>query len=124
MRGLGRSRYLDNNAHLLAVNHLYKPMPTRDLRLQLTALHDSQDASSGEETTYYYPSQTIIVSEAEDYHAQLNRLDAELGYERNDSNVFIKNNLSGALSLQKTRLNLLTNGDILQQRIRPIKKAT
>ena len=119
VRGLGRSRYLDNNAHLLAVNHLYKPMPTRDLRLQLTALHDSQDASSGEETTYYYPSQTITVSEAEDYHAQLNRLDAELGYERNDSNVFIKNNLSGALSLQKTRLNLLTNGDILQQRIRP-----
>ena len=122
VRGLKRERYLRNNAHLVATNHLYKPSPTRDLRLQVTALHDEQDAAHGEETTYYYPSQTITVSEAEDYHSQENRLDAELGYERNDTNAFFKNVLSGTLSLHKSRLALNTNGTALEQRIRPQRR--
>lgn len=122
VRGLKRERYLRNNAHLAATNHLYKPSSARSLRLQLTALHDEQDAAHGEETTYYYPSQTVTVSEAEDYHSQENRLDAELGYERNDSNVFLKNVLSGTLSLHKSRLALNTNGTPLEQRIRPQRR--
>ena len=123
MRGLDRERYLDNNAHLAAVNHLYKPSPTRDLRLQLTALHDEQDAAHGDETTYYYPSETVTVREEEDYHAQENRLDAELGYQRNDTAAYIKNTLQGTLSLHKHTLSLLTNGTALQQRIRPQRKS-
>ena len=123
VRGLDRERYLDNNAHLAAVNHLYKPSPTRDLRLQLTALHDEQDAAHGDETTYYYPSETVTVREEEDYHAQENRLDAELGYQRNDTAAYIKNTLQGTLSLHKRTLSLLTNGTALQQRIRPQRKS-
>lgn len=123
VRGLDRERYLDNNAHLAAVNHLYKPSPTRDLRLQLTALHDEQDAAHGDETTYYYPSETVTVREEEDYHAQENRLDAELGYQRNDTAAYIKNTLQGTLSLHKHTLSLLTNGTALQQRIRPQRKS-
>ena len=123
VRGLDRERYLDNNAHLAAVNHLHKPSPTRDLRLQLTALHDEQDAAHGDETTYYYPSETVTVREEEDYHAQENRLDAELGYQRNDTAAYIKNTLQGTLSLHKRTLSLLTNGTALQQRIRPQRKS-
>lgn len=123
VRGLDRERYLDNNAHLAAVNHLYKPSPTRDLRLQLTALHDEQDAAHGDETTYYYPSETVTVREEEDYHAQENRLDVELGYQRNDTAAYIKNTLQGTLSLHKRTLSLLTNGTALQQRIRPQRKS-
>ena len=123
VRGLDRERYLDNNAHLAAVNHLYKPSSTRDLRLQLTALHDEQDAAHGDETTYYYPSETVTVREEEDYHAQENRLDAELGYQRNDTAAYIKNTLQGTLSLHKRTLSLLTNGTALQQRIRPQRKS-
>lgn len=123
VRGLDRERYLDNNAHLAAVNHLYKPSPTRDLRLQLTALHDEQDAAHGDETTYYYPSETVTVREEEDYHAQENRLDAELGYQRNDTAAYIKNTLQGTLSLHKRTLSLLTNGTALQQRIHPQRKS-
>lgn len=123
VRGLDRERYLDNNAHLAAVNHLYKPSPTRDLRLQLTALHDEQDAAHGDETTYYYPSETVTVREEEDYHAQENRLDAELGYQRNDTAAYIKNTLQGTLSLHKRTLSFLTNGTALQQRIRPQRKS-
>lgn len=123
VRGLDRERYLDNNAHLAAVNHLYKPSPTRDLRLQFTALHDEQDAAHGDETTYYYPSETVTVREEEDYHAQENRLNAELGYQRNDTAAYIKNTLQGTLSLHKRTLSLLTNGTALQQRIRPQRKS-
>ena len=123
VRGLDRERYLDNNAHLAAVNHLYKPSSTRDLRLQLTALHDEQDAAHGDETTYYYPSETVTVREEEDYHAQENRLDAELGYQRNDTAAYIKNTLQGTLSLHKRTLSFLTNGTALQQRIRPQRKS-
>lgn len=122
VQGLKRERYLRNNAHLAAVNHLLKMSGTRNLRMQLTALHDEQDAAHSEETTYYYPSQTITVSEAEDYHAQENRLDAELNYERNDTTAFVKNNLSGTLSLHKSRLSLYTNGTPLEQRIHPQRR--
>lgn len=122
VKGLDRERYLDNNAHLLAVNHLYKPQKDRDLRLQLTAIHDEQTSGHSEETAYYYPSQTLVVTEDESYHAQLNQLDIDLGYQRNDQKMYLKDNLRGILSLHKTLLDLLTNGTALQQRIRPQRK--
>lgn len=109
-KNIDRSRYLSNDAHLVSMNHLYKPQKSTDLRLQITALHDKQSASQKTETEYYYPSQTLIISEQENFRGQENRLEAEMSFIQNDSNVYLKNTLRGMMGLHKNELSLVVNG--------------
>lgn len=108
-KGIAPSRYLSNNAHLIAVNHLYKIQKEKDLRLQLVALHDKQSAMHEMESTYFYPSQTVVINEQEQYRGVENRIEAEMSYTQNDSNVYIENTLRGTASLHKSELSLITN---------------
>lgn len=108
-RGIDRSRYLSNDAHLAAMNYLYKPRKENDLRLQLVALHDEQSAAHETETVYFYPSQTVAVSEQEKYQGIENRLETEIAYIQNDNNAYIKNVLRGTIGLHKNNLSLFTN---------------
>lgn len=108
-RGIDRSRYLSNDAHLVAVNHLYKPQKEKDLRLQITALHDELSAGNETETTYFYPTQTLVISEDEKYRGIKNRLEAEFAFTRNGSNVYIKNIVRGTASLHKSELAMTSN---------------
>lgn len=109
-KNIDRSRYLSNDAHLVSMNHLYKPQKNKDLRLQITALHDKQFASHQAETEYYYPSQTLTISEQENFLGQENRLEAEMSYIQNDSNVYLKNTLRGMVGLYKSELSLTADG--------------
>lgn len=120
--GVDPERYLFNNAHLIAVNHLYKPNKETDLRLQLSALHDESTAEHQSATTYFYPSQTIVVNEQEEYAGQENRAEGELTYQLNDSSIFIRNSLKGTIGLQKSNLDLLVNDEKTRELIHPQRK--
>ena len=112
-------RYLENESHLLAINHLYKPNADTDLRLQLSALHNEETRTYESGTTYYYPSQTITIDEVEDYHGGENKLEGELTYKLNSRSIYINNTLSGSTQLNKGRLELTTDGEALLERIHP-----
>lgn len=120
--GLDPERYLFNNAHLAAVNHLYKPNKETDLRLQLSALHNETTAEHQSSTTYFYPSQTILVNEQEKYAGQENRAEGELTYQLNDSSVYIKNTLKGTIGLHKSNLDLLVNNEKTKELTHPQRK--
>lgn len=121
--GIDRSRYLSNDAHLAAMNYLYKPRKETDLRLQLVALHDEQSAVHETETEYFYPSQRVTVSEQEKYRGIENRLETEMAYTQNDSNAYIKNVLKGTIGLHKNKLSLFTNSSPTHVRNHPQRKA-
>lgn len=110
-KGIERSRYLSNDVHLVATNHLYKLRKEKDLRLQLVAMHDRQSASHEVETIYFYPSQTVVVSEQEKYQGTENRLEAEMSYTQNDTNLYIKNTTKGMIGLHKNELSLFANNN-------------
>lgn len=114
-----RERYLQNESHLLAVNHLYKPNNDTDLRLQLSALHNEETSTYESGTTYYYPSQTITIHEVEDYHGSENKLEGELTYKLNNSKTYLTNTLSASTWLDKGHLELTTDGEALVERIHP-----
>ncbi|MBR8708197.1 TonB-dependent receptor [Bacteroides pyogenes] len=116
------SRYLFNDAHLGAINHLYKPDKTNDIRLQLSFLHQKERAEYRSGTTYFYPSQTITVDEREQYNGQENRAEGEFTYQLNDSALFLKNKIKGLLGLHKSSLNLWVNDEKTGQRTHPQRK--
>lgn len=115
-------RYLFNESHLAAINHLYKPNKKTDLRLQLNALHNEETANYQSATTYFYPSQTVIIDETENYSGQENRVEGELTYLLNDSSVYIKNTLRGRIGLHKSRLDLIVNEQKTNEYIHPEQK--
>lgn len=115
-------RYLFNQSHLAAVNHLYRPNTKTDLRLQLTALHTEETSDHQSGTTYFYPSQTITVSEKEHYAAQENRAEGELTYQLNDSSIYLKNTLKGEIGLHKSNLELDVDGQRINEHIHPQQK--
>ncbi len=110
-KGIERSRYLSNDAHLVAMNHLHKLRKDKDLRLQLVALHDEQSSSNEAESMYFYPSQTVVIREQEEYKGIENLLEAEVSYTQNDSNFYIKNTMKGMMGLHKNRLSLFSNSN-------------
>ncbi|MDO5421841.1 MAG: carboxypeptidase-like regulatory domain-containing protein [Bacteroides sp.] len=115
-------RYLFNESHLAAINHLYKPNNKTDLRLQFNALHNEETANHQSATTYFYPSQTVIIDETENYSGQENRAEGELTYLLNDSSVYIKNTLKGKIGLHKSRLNLIVNKQKTNEYVHPEQK--
>lgn len=115
-------RYLFNNSHLAAINHLYKPNQKTDLRLQFSALHNEETFRRQSGTTYFYPSQTVIIDEAENYFGHENRAEGEVTYLINDSAIYIKNTLKGTIGLYKSNLELTVNKQKINERIHPERK--
>lgn len=120
--GLDRERYLFNQSHLVAANHLYRPRPDTDLRLQLSALHNEETSDRREETTYFYPEQTVTVNETEHAAGQENRAEGELTYELNGQALYLKNQLKGNIGLHKSLLNLTVNGQATHEARHPQRK--
>ena len=102
--GIDRSRYLSNDVHLVAVNHLYKSKKEKDLRLQIVALHDSQSAGHELESTYIYLSQVVVVNERENYRSMENRMEAEMSYTHNDSSFSLKKIIRQFAYSEKSRI--------------------
>lgn len=117
--GIDPERYLFNEAHLIAVNHLYRATPKTDVRLQLSALHSKETAEQESGTIYYYPSQTVALNETERYAGQENRLEGKVTYLLNDSAIYIRNTLQGKIGLHKHGLELAVNGQHIREWMRP-----
>jgi hypothetical protein len=117
-----RDRYASNDAHLLAVNHLYKPDRKTDWRLQLIATHGKNGAESSQRTTYFYPLETVVVDEGRHVTGQENKASGELVYQLNDSSTYVKNELKGEIGLRKGWMDVTVNGAPTRQVNRPSRR--
>ena len=91
-----RSRYTFNRSHLVATNHLFHLAEKMNLRAQVSYFNDVSKRSNSIETEYLF-ADTLdqMMTEHNALREQRNRLDANVNFEVNRSNLYIKNELKG-----------------------------
>ena len=91
-----RSRYTFNRSHLVATNHLFRLAEKANLRTQISYFNDVSKRSNNIETEYLF-TDTLgqVMTEHNALREQRNRLDANIGFEVNRPNLYIKNELKG-----------------------------
>lgn len=91
---IGRSRYTFNHSHLVATNHLFRLADKTQLRAQVSYFNDVSKRSNFIETEYLF-TDTIkrTLYEHNVLHEQKNRLDADINFEVNRPNLYVRNNM-------------------------------
>lgn len=91
-----RSRYTFNRSHLVATNHLFRLAEKSNLRTQISYFNDVSKRSNSIETEYLF-TDTLnqVMTEHNALREQRNRLDANINFEVNRPNLYIKNELKG-----------------------------
>ena len=91
-----RSRYTFNRSHLVATNHLFRLAEKTNLQTQISYFNDVSKRSNSIETEYLF-TDTLgqVMTEHNALREQRNRLDANVGFEINRPNLYIKNELKG-----------------------------
>ncbi|PUZ24531.1 hypothetical protein DCM91_11570 [Chitinophaga costaii] len=88
-----QSTWLQNNVKMASTNILYKTQNNLQLRGSLTYIHDAQDNKSYNSTTMMLPAQTVTITEAVKNIYHLNNLTGGLSLEKNEKNIFLKDQL-------------------------------
>lgn len=120
---LPQQRYLFNQSHLFATNHLQRTGKNATLRAQVSYFYE--DAESFRETaTDYLLSADSVVSIHEEYNNRQirNQADASLCYEVNSEGFFLKNTLSTTLKWQSDRSNVYLDNEPMDIWVKPDQK--
>lgn len=95
---IDRSHYLFNQSHLVATNHLAQLAEKTTLRTQINYFNDKSEQSNIIETAYLFAEQmNDIVFESNALREHRHRLDANLAFEINKPDLYVKNDLKGTL---------------------------
>lgn len=91
-----RSRYTFNHSHLVATNHLFRLGEKSNLRTQISYFNDESKRSNSIETEYLF-TDTLeqMMKENNALREERNRLDANVNFEVNRPNLYVKNELKG-----------------------------
>lgn len=94
--GIDQERYLFNDAHLLALNHLNRTGPSKTLRTQISYLNEQTETSNEVQTRYTLSdgSQTEI-AECNELNNRHQTLDLGINYEANTTQHFLRNRFKG-----------------------------
>lgn len=114
---LEKHRLMDNDTHLLSLNRIHRKDDIHQSRLSFRYLHDEQGRKQGADETFYYPSDTLRIVEAQNHRLLTDLLRADWDYEKNDEEAFTRN----VLTFQGKRADVWSEmqGDFdLMQRIR------
>lgn len=101
---IDRSRYTFNRSHLIATNHLYQLAEKTQLRAQVSYFNDVSKRSNYIETEYLF-SDTInrTLYEYNSLRERKNRLDANINFEVNRPNLYIRNELKSTFDWVSTQ---------------------
>ncbi len=110
-----KKRYLFNNANVASVNQLMPLNATYQLRINAAFVNDFQGQQNSVITKIYLPTDTISITEQNQFHSNLNLLQSYLSLMANSPKFYLKNILKfqGWWSAEKNRL--LTSSEINQQ---------
>ena len=91
-----RSRYTFNRSHLVATNHLFRLGEKSNLRTQISYFNDESKRSNSIATEYLF-TDTLeqMMKENNALREERNRLDANVNFEVNRPNLYVKNELKG-----------------------------
>lgn len=108
--GIDRARYMFNKSHLVATNHLAQLADKTTLRTQISYFNDISKQSNVIETEYLFPDALDkMLYESNLWREQRNRLDANVNFELNRTNLYVKNELKGTFDWVSTNSNTFLN---------------
>ena len=108
--GIDRSRYMFNQSHLVATNHLDQLAEKTTLRTQISYFNDISKQSNVIETEYLFPDASDkMLYESNLWKEKRNRLDANLNFELNRPNLYVKNELKGTFDWVSTNSQTTLN---------------
>ena len=107
---IDRSRYMFNQSHLVATNHLALLAEKTTLRTQISFFNDISKQSNVIETEYLFSDALDdILRESNLWREKRNRLDANLNFELNKPNIYVKNELKGTFDWVSTNSQTTLN---------------
>ena len=112
---LRKDRLLFNNVHSLSGNRLYKLNETTQLRISADYTHDIRKQERGSETSYFYPDDTVTISEQSNTRIQSNEAGLKLYLENNSTTKYLTNDFSANGNWQKSNSAISGNMDVNQQ---------
>ena len=92
---LKESRTLFNRSHAVTVNTMKRLDESSQVNLQLIYNNNRETAQGERLTVYFLPDSTRIIDNHKDYLLKDNELYALVKYEKNSTNQYLKNSLSG-----------------------------
>ena len=108
--GIDRARYMFNKSHLVATNHLAQLADKTTLRTQISYFNDISKQSNIVETEYLFPDALDkMLYESNLWRDKRNRLDANLNFELNRPNLYVKNELKGTFDWISTSSQTILN---------------
>ena len=108
--GIDRARYMFNKSHLVATNHLAQLADKTTLRTQISYFNDISKQSNFVETEYLFPDALDkMLYESNLWRDKRNRLDANLNFELNRANLYVKNELKGTFDWISTSSQTILN---------------
>ena len=108
--GIDRARYMFNKSHLVATNHLAQLADKTTLRTQISYFNDISKQSNVIETEYLFPDALDkMLYESNLWRDKRNRLDANLNFELNRPNLYVKNELKGTFDWISTSSQTILN---------------
>lgn len=106
-----RTRYTFNKSHLIATNHLFQLAEKTNFRAQISYFDDVSEVRNSIETEYLFTdSLHQIMNENNSLNEKRNRLDTNLNFEVNRSNLYVKNDFKGILDWLSSRSSTDLNG--------------
>ena len=112
---LRKNRLLFNNIHSISGSRLYKLNETTQLRINADYTHDTRKQERGSETSYFYPDDTVTISEQSNTRIQSDQAELKLYLENNAPNKYLTNELNANGNWQKSNSAISGIKDINQQ---------
>lgn len=113
---LEKTRLLDNETHLVAINRLYQKDEEHQHRFIFRYLHDEQQRKEGTAESYFYASDTLHTHEQHDYRLHTDRVEGSYNYEHNGETYFARNlmKFSGSWNRGYSRID---KGETISQQL-------
>lgn len=102
---LAESRTLFNRSHAVTLNTLKRFNESSQMNIQVIYNNNRETAEGERHTEYFLPDGNRIIDNRKDYLQKDNELYALLKYERNSTNQYLKNSLSGDFTWSHQWLN-------------------
>ena len=102
---LAESRTMFNRSHAVTLNTLKRFNESSQMNVQIIYNNNRETAEGERRTEYFLPDGNRIIDNRKDYLQKDNELYALLKYERNSTNQYLKNSLSGDFTWSRQWLN-------------------
>jgi hypothetical protein len=112
---LKKQRFLFNDVHSVTGNRLYKLNETTQLRINADYTHDIRKQERGSETSYFYPSDTVNISEQSNSRIKSDEAELKLYLENNATDKYLTNELNAYGNLKKSNSGISGYKTINQQ---------